>query len=484
VRAIPAQCCEFGRTEVHCYNSFFSIVVQFQSWFRLSEDRLAEIRAFQAYRFNAARVLPADVTTQPYDKITAAMQERYYAQSPYNLIPIEKGRVLPEDSSESNVYTRAAEKLNEWISSGILVKDAAPAIYAYSQDYTVPGTNTRRVRRGFIALGRVEDYAAGIVFPHERTLAAPKADRLELLRHTRAQTGLLFMLYDDASKQIDSMLEMISRTPAAVELTDEYGVIHQLWSITDAGSIRRITGAMAAQKLIIADGHHRYETALAFRDECRRRAGEANPNAPYEFAMMALFNTHSGGLMILPTHRVIRNIANFDFGNFRAQASRYFDWYGYPFSTQEERAGAFEDFLRDLEKQRVRHAIGAYGGGGAFYLFVLKRNTDFAQILPDVSEAQRELDVVLLHRLLIEKCLGITAAAVTGEQHISYEREMSSALAALDGGKAQLAFLLNPVRVKQVAEIALGGGVLPQKSTDFYPKLLSGLVIYRIEDNK
>jgi uncharacterized protein (DUF1015 family) len=452
--------------------------------FTLSEGGVAEIRAFRAYRFNAATVSSADVTTQPYDKITPAMQERYYAASPFNLIPIEKGRVLPGDSSETNVYTRAAAKLNEWISSGILVKDPVPTVYAYSQDYAAPGTNTRRVRRGFIALGRVEDYAAEIVFRHERTLTAPKADRLELLRHTHAQTGLLFMLYDEPSKQIDSMLEMISRTPATVELKDEYGVIHQLWTITDAGSIRRIAAAMAAQKLIIADGHHRYETALAFRDECRARASEANPDAPYEFAMMALFNTHSSGLTILPTHRVIRNVANFDFAKFRAQASRYFDWYGYPFYSQEERAGAYEDFLRDLERQRVRHAIGVYGGGGAFYLFVLKRNTDFAQVLPDVSEAQRELDVVLLHRLLIEKCLGITAEAVTGEQHISYERDMSAAIAAVDGGEAQVAFLLNAVRVRQVAEIALGGDVLPQKSTDFYPKLLSGLVIYRIEDSK
>jgi uncharacterized protein (DUF1015 family) len=459
-------------------------ILFFQLLMALSEGGVAEILPFRAYRYNSASVSPADVTTQPYDKITPAMQERYYAASPFNLIPIEKGRALPDDSQESNVYTRAAAKLNEWISAGILVRDPSPAVYAYSQEYAIPGTDMRRVRRGFIALGRVEDYAAGIVFPHERTLAAPKADRLELLRHTHAQTGLLFMLYDDPSKQIDSMLEMISRTPAAVELKDEYGVIHQLWTISDAGSIRRITGTMAAQKLIIADGHHRYETALAFRDECRARAGEATSDAPYEFAMMALFNTHSSGLTILPTHRLVRNVANFDFAKFRAQASRYFDWYGYPFATREERAGAYEEFLRDLEKQRVRHGIGVYGGGGAFYLFVLKRNTDLAQLLPNVSAAQRELDVVLLHRLLIEKCLGITAEAVTAERHISYERDMNAAFAGVDAGEAQLAFLLNSVRVRQVAEIALGGDVLPQKSTDFYPKLLSGLVIYRIEDSK
>jgi len=441
---------------------------------------LAQIHPFQAYRYNSARVFAADVTTQPYDKITPAMQKHYYEASPYNLIPIEKGRTLPGDSPENNVYTRAAAKLNEWIAAGILVKDTAPAIYAYSQDYAVPGTNTHRVRHGFIALGRLEDYSAGIVFPHERTHTAPKADRLELLRHTHAQTGLLFMLYDDASKQIDTMLEAIARTPAAVELEDEYGVIHHLWPITDEGSIRRITSAMAARKLIIADGHHRYETALAFRDECRARRSRENPDAPYEFAMMALFNTHSSGLTILPTHRVIRGLAGFDFAKFRSEASRYFDWYAYPFSSPGERNSSFEDFLRDLEKQRTRHGIGVYGGGGAFYLFVLKRNTDLTQILPDVLEAQRELDVVLLHRLLIEKCLGITAEAVAAGQHIGYEREMGAAFAAVDNGDAQLAFALNAVRVKQVADIALGGGVMPQKSTDFYPKLLSGLVIYRI----
>jgi uncharacterized protein (DUF1015 family) len=456
---------------------FFSIAV-------CAEGAVADIRPFGAYRFNAERVSAADATTQPYDKITPAMQERYYAASPYNLIPIEKGRVLPDDSAKSNVYTRAAAKLDEWIASGILAQDAAPAIYAYAQDYTVPGSNTRRVRRGFIALGRVEDYAAGVVFRHERTHSAPKADRLELLRQTRAQTGLLFMLYDDAAKHLDSMLEIIGRTPAAVELKDEYGVLHQLWLVTDAGSIRRITAAMAKQKLIIADGHHRYETALAYRDECRSRAGAANPDAPYEFAMMALFNTHASGLTVLPTHRVIRGVENFDFAKFRSQASRYFDWYAYPYASAEERPEAFAEFLRDLEKQRARHGIGVYGGGGAFYLFVLKKHSDLEQMLPDFSAPLRELDVVLLHRLLIEKCLGITAEAIATGQHVSYEREISAALAELDGAEAQMAFLLNPVRVQQVAQIALGGDVMPQKSTDFYPKLLSGLVIYRIEADR
>jgi uncharacterized protein (DUF1015 family) len=442
---------------------------------------MAEIRPFQAYRYNAQRVSPADVTTQPYDKITPSMQEHYYSASPYNLIAVEKGRVLPEDSAGSDVYTRAAAKIKDWIAEQILVQDAAPAIYAYAQDYTVPDTHSHRVRRGFIALGRVEDYEAGVVFRHEQTHSAPKADRLELLRHTHVQTGLLFMLLDDPAKKIDSMFDAIAHTPATVELKDEYGVAHHLWPITDRGSLRRITSAMATQKLIIADGHHRYETALAFRNECREQATKKDPNAPYEFAMMAFFNTHGSGLTILPTHRVIHGLTNFDFEQFRTKAAKYFDWYAYPFESPGERAEVHAEFLRDFHKQHDRHAVGIYVGGGAFYLFVLRRGLDLAQVLANVPEPQRELDVTLLHRLLLERSLGITPEAVTAGQFVTYERDAAQAIAAVDRNEAQMACLLSPVSVQQVAQIALAGGVMPQKSTDFYPKLLSGLVIYRID---
>jgi uncharacterized protein (DUF1015 family) len=444
---------------------------------------MAEIRAFRAYRYNTERVAAADVLTQPYDKITPAMQERYYAASPYNLISIEKGRASPDDPPENNVYTRAAAKLHELIAADILLRDPAPAIYAYAQEYSVPGTNTHRTRRGFIALSRLEDYEAGVIFRHEHTLSGPKADRLELLRQTHVQTGLLFMLYDDPQKQIDSTLDAIGHTPPSVELKDEYGVTHRLWAITEASPIERIRKAMAEKKLVIADGHHRYETALAYRNECRERDPAKNPDAPYEFAMMALFNTRSSGLTILPTHRLIRNVADFDFDKFRSQASKYFDWYGYPFYSDEERQESLKEFTHELERQRPRHAIGIYAGGSAFYLFALNRGLDLEQALPKVSPAQRGLDVVLLHKLLLEKVLKITPEAVTAEQNVSYIRGMNEAIAEVDRGEAQMACLLNPVRVQEVVDIALGGDVMPQKSTDFYPKLLSGLVIYRVDES-
>ena len=443
---------------------------------------MADIQPFRAYRYDTNRVALKDVLTQPYDKISPEMQERYYAASPCNLITIEKGRVLPGDADDNNVYTRAAKKVDEWIAEKVLAQDAAPSIYIYSQEFLVPGTQTRRVRIGFIALGRVEDYDAHVVFRHERTLSAPKADRIELLRRTRVQTGQLFLLYDDPSRLIDNLLEETARKSAPLELTDEYGVIHRLWPVADPAFVRRIQSAMKDKKLVIADGHHRYETALNYRNEGRAKAGKTDPLAAYEFAMMTFVNTHSKGLTILPTHRVVGNLASFEFEKFRKSMAPYFDWYSYPFQNPEERAAAFAEFRKDLEgESHGRRAIGVYPGGGSFFLFLLRRDADLESVLPDISEGQRGLDVVLLHRLILDKGLGITAEAVAAEKNVGYEREMEAAIARVDRGEAQVAFLLNPVRVQQVADIALAGDVLPQKSTDFYPKLLSGVAIYRPE---
>jgi uncharacterized protein (DUF1015 family) len=259
-------------------------------------------------------------------------------------------------------------------------------------------------------------------------------------------------------------------------------VTHRLWPVTDIATIRRIQNAMADKKLIIADGHHRYETALNFRNESRAAAGVNDPYAAAEFAMMTFVNTHSKGLTILPTHRLIRNVANFDFDKFRNNVAQAFDWYSYPFQNAEERTSAYAEFRKDFEgTNHGRRAIGIYPGGGAFYVFLLRRDADLEAMLPDVSEAQRGLDVVLLHRLMLEKGLAIGVEAVAAEKNVGYEREMDAALAAVDCGEAQMACLLNPVRVQQVADIALGGDVLPQKSTDFYPKLLSGIAIYQVE---
>jgi uncharacterized protein (DUF1015 family) len=445
--------------------------------------RMAEIFPFRAYRYNAARVEPAKVLTQPYDKITPSMAEKYAAASPYNLIPVEKGKSLPDDAPGNNVYTRAAKALEDWIRAGVIVRDGAPSVYAYFQEYTVPGTNDRRVRKGFIGLGRVEDYSSGIVFRHEQTLSGPKADRLELLRHTKTHTGQLFMLYSDAAARVDALLDVAGRAPAEVQVRDEYDVVHRLWPINDAKMIETIQREMADKKLVIADGHHRYETALAYRDECRARAGHADPNAPYEKVMMTLFDTAGKGLTILPTHRVVANVAGFSCERFRAALTNAFDWHSYPFAGPAERSKAYENFRRDLaELGQDQRPIGVYAAGGVYYILLLKKSANLEVLLPGVSAAQRQLDVVLLHRLILERGLGITADAVKNEKNITYERETDGAIAEVDQGRAQICFLLNAVSVETVAAMAMAGEVLPQKSTDFFPKLMSGITMYRLEE--
>jgi uncharacterized protein (DUF1015 family) len=441
---------------------------------------MADIFPFRAYRYNSERVSLANVLTQPYDKITPAMQQRYARTSPYNLIPVEKGQLSPADSPTDNVYTRAERTLEQWIREGILVRDSAPGIYVYSQEYTVPGGTERRTRTGFIALGRVEDYGHGVVFRHEHTLTGPKADRLELLRHTRTHTGQLFMLYTDPQRRVDTLL---AGAPSSnpVEARDEYGVVHRLRPVFAPGVIAEVQRAMADQKLVIADGHHRYETAIAYRDECRSKDPRRDPDASYEKVMMTFINTRSEGLLILPTHRVIAGVTNFAPAAFRRNMAAIFEQQTWPFEDSTTRAGALEAFRSELAARgQVGPAIGMYTGR-EFVLFWLKAGADLAVLLSDVPPALHQLDVVLLHRLLFDQGLGITAAAVAAGKHVTYERDIAVALAAVDEGKAQASFLLNPIGVEKTTEIALSGQVLPQKSTDFYPKLLSGITLYRME---
>jgi uncharacterized protein (DUF1015 family) len=447
---------------------------------------MAQVQPFRAFRYNPARAPLDRVLTQPYDKISPAMQEKYYAADAHNLIAVEKGRSYPDDSPRDNVYTRAAAALEYSICDRVVLQDPAPAFYAYTQEYTVPGCSERRTRRGFIGTGKLEDYSAGVIFRHEQTLSGPKADRLELLRHTRMHTGQLFMLYSDAERRVDQILsEAESAAAPATEMHDEYGVVHRLWVIAEPESVAAIQKAMADQKLVIADGHHRYETALNYRDERRAKSGKVDSNASYEFAMMTFVNTHSEGLTILPTHRVAANLHDFSWKSVRRYLEPWFAAEAFPFDDDGEKVKAREKFLKRLGETREQRSIGVYPSvesrKRAYYMLTLRSGAGLAQLLPSVSPLQRELDVVLLHDGILEPALGITPLAVTSEKNLTYEREADAALDAVDCGAAQIAFLLNACEVEQVMRIATAGEVLPQKSTDFYPKLLSGITMHRIE---
>jgi uncharacterized protein (DUF1015 family) len=447
---------------------------------------MAQVYPFRAYRYNPARVPIERALTQPYDKISPAMQDKYYAADPNNLITVEKGRVYPTDTAQNNVYTRAAAAVESWIRESVAVQDPAPSFYAYSQEYTVPATGERRTRHGFIGAGKLEEYSAGVVFRHEQTLTGPKADRLELLRHTKTHTGQLFMLYSDSQKQIEGILAEgeASGAPAA-EMWDEYDVVHRLWVIAEPRRVAEIQKAMETQKLVIADGHHRYETALNYRNERRASAGKIDPEAPYERVMMTFFNTRSAGLTILPTHRVVTNVHDFSWPEVRRHLEPWFAAEGFAFTSEQEKAGAQKRFLTKLRESREKRAIGVYPRSAhkerAFYVLTLRKGASIEKLLPNVSSLQRELDVVLLHEGILEPALGITPQAVTAEANLTYEREAAAAVEAVDSGRAQISFFLNACDVEEMVKIATAGEVMPQKSTDFFPKLMSGITMFRVE---
>ena len=431
---------------------------------------MAEIVPFKALRYDPDQVRLDDVVTQPYDKINPEMQSRYYELSPYNLVRIILGRAGDTDTETFNVYSRAAEYLHDWRASGVLRQDAEPSIYYYCQTFTIPGTRDVTERRGFIALGRIHDYADSVVFRHERTLAKPRADRLNLLRNARAHFGQIFMLYNDPDGQVERMLS--SDADPDVSVLDEYEVLHRVWRVSDQGIVSSVQQFMRDRRLLIADGHHRYETALTYRDE-QRAAGNNAPNAPHEYVMMTFIPMESRGLVILPTHRVVHSLDNFDREQFLENAGRFFDIDRIDLRSESRSATTL---LNEAGENGT--SFVAVTRQGPYLLRAKKRAV--SESLADLPARQRELDVVQLHRVLLEKVLHISEEAVRNQQNVKYERDAFEAISLVRQG-ANVAFLMNPARINQVSDVAFSGDVLPQKSTDFYPKLLSGLTIYALE---
>ena len=444
---------------------------------------MADIVPFRALRYDPQRVPLDRVVTQPYDKITPAMQESYYSASPYNLVRVILGKSQPGDSEGSNTYSRAAANFQNWRKDGVLAQDPEPSLYRYSQTFHAPASAVGRTgeqhveleRVGFIGAGRIHDYGDQVVFRHEQTLSKPKSDRLNLLRATRAHFGQIFMLYSDPGSSVDSVLASSSRSSAPDAcVTDEYGVVHRLWRISDPAPIRAAQHAMADKKLIIADGHHRYETALNYRNERRAASGSPDPSAPYERVMMTLLNMDAPGLVILPTHRVVFGLKSFDLSSLLNAARPYFD------TVSPDSSAPLESRLVRL-REEGRTSPSLLISTKQTSLILRARSGAADTLLAQYTSAQRQLDVVQLHKVLLEKVLGLSEESIRNQENLAYVREAAEAVERVHHGEAQIAFIMNPCRMEQVRDIAFAGGVLPQKSTDFFPKLLSGLTIYSLD---
>jgi len=436
---------------------------------------MATIAPFRGTRYDPDRAGNLSrVVTLPYDRITPELQDKYYAQNDYNICRVIKGQDEPGDSEASNVYTRAAAYWRQWLAHGVVAEDDLPAIYAYYQVFSV--NQQQYTRRGMCAMVELEDYDKGGIKPHERTLDAPKQDRLKLLLHTDTHFGQVFQLYPDETNEVAELLAPHSQgqPDVDVEIDEEPGVRHQLWRVTDEQAIAAVREAMEGRLLFIADGHHRYETALNYRNlRLAEYTGGPDGHNP-RYAMMTLVGMSDPGLVVLPTHRALHGLLNFNMGKLIAALYQHFN------VTIGLRRDEMLMRLEEARQDPERHGFGLYGGGKFTYLELT--DTDIMeQLAPDRTVEWRELDVAILHEVVLEKLLGIDKAAQAAKTNIDYDRSAQLAIDRVDSGSHQCVFFMNPTRMEQIRNVAGQGEVMPQKSTDFYPKLVTGAVACQVD---
>jgi uncharacterized protein (DUF1015 family) len=430
---------------------------------------MALVFPFRGFRFNQGVVGDLNkVVTQPYDKTTPSMQDDYYKRSPYNAVRLTLNLEKREDPDTG--YPDAGSIFRQWLDQRVLTQDAAPAIYAYYQEYILEGQT--RIQKGFIALLDLRNSESGII-PHERTLAAPKQDRLQLMRSLEGNDDLIFMLYSDDRLAVNCLMDRaISGRLPEIEVTDDYGAIHRLWAITDAETLEKIQSAMTRQKLYIADGHHRFETSVNFLHECERKKWKPMGVESFDKRMVTCFNI-AAGVSILPTHRLIRDLPDFDARVFLRAIECHFE---------VEPVSSAATLAERMSQEQQDHVFGFYSTGlKAFYFLRMRNDALEDPVLANYPEPYRQLDVSILHALLMEHYLGIDEAKLVAQANVDYAREREVCIQMVNEGKYQAVFFVNPTTAQQMQRIAELGERMPQKSTDFYPKLLTGLVFMKMD---
>lgn len=428
---------------------------------------MALIRPFAAWRYNPAVVGDlTDVVAPPYDVIDEEHRDVLYDRSPYNVVRLILGR-------ETDRYTAAAACLKDWMSHRALIQDPAPALYLYTQDFALEGRAHQR--GGFIGAVRLEPFSTGVIRPHEKTLAGPKADRLRLMDATATNLSPIFGIYAGTAPHLEAARLRVSSGEPLEEVADEFGVRHRLWSISDEGDIAGIAADLAPRPLYIADGHHRYETALAYRDKLAA-AETLAPSHPANSVMMFLCSMSDPGLVILPTHRVLAGLADFNATRVLNNLGKFFHLKAFPNTD----AGA-EQLLQAMHVGPGPGALGiALRGAGSLHLAVLADPACMDREAPDVAPAVRRLDVSLLDALVLRKLLGVDAHDAAHDGRLRYVKEEAEALDAVRNGGADIAFLLCATRIEEVEAVCDSGETMPEKSTYFHPKLGTGFVFHHL----
>lgn len=419
---------------------------------------MAEIKGMRALRFNINTA--GDLNTlvcPPYDIISDAQREEYIQTNPANIIRLE----LPKGGEDR--YEEAGKTLDEWISAGILRQDEKPGIYVYEMEFS-----GRRLK-GFVCLVRLVDFSEGIVLPHEETLSKAKQDRFSLMSATFCNFSQIYSLYMDEDGSAFSAVDQCSQGAPDMEVTDKDGVVHRMWCVSDESIIMDISGKFKEKKLYIADGHHRYETALNFhRHLCE--CGVEDENGDSGYIMMMLVNMENDGLLVMPTHRIVRGLNNINIGEVVSKCAEFFD------ITEENATPAQAEERLAALYNAEKKAFTLYVGG-KYYTMVLRDTAAVEKLLPEMSKAYCGLDVSILHSLVLERIFGIDKENMANQTNLTYTKIAEEAVSAVDSGAANCAFLLNPTRVSEIRDVAAAGEKMPQKSTYFYPKLITGLAM-------
>ena len=446
---------------------------------------MADVRPVSGLRYTAQADLAA-LVTPPYDVISPEAQDRYYERHPENIIRLELGREGATDTDLDDRYTRASMTFAEWRLRGVLRQDP-PTLYVYEQRFSVAGADYTRA--SLLARVRLEPWEAGVVLPHERTLSKPKDDRLKLVRACAANLSPIMALYDDPRGQLDKRLARVRRRKPAVAFSDESGEEHRLWPAGDALLNAQVASFFDSSRLYIADGHHRYETALAYRDEVRSLRRELMADDAANFVLMALSAVEDPGLVVLPTHRLLRDLAPDRLAALDATLEAWFE--REPLGDTFDAAQWIARLAQAGHAERARTAVVLVRPDGATLWRLtmagqaaMREGAAASLVTADTEEtagersaAWRALDVVVVHALVLGQALGVNAQAVADGRHVTYTRDAAAAVTAVRTGDASLAVLLNPTPPTAIRDVALAGDRMPQKSTYFYPKLITGLVI-------
>ena len=445
---------------------------------------MAEVKAFRGLRYNKDKSggTFADLVCPPYDVISSEAQQGYLAKSPYNVIRLELGQTLDSDDTSNNRYTRAAALLIEWQQQGVLLQEVQPGYYLYEQEFEIQGQSYKR--RALLSAVRLHEWDEGVILPHEHTLAKPKADRLALLEATQTNLSPIFCVYKDTDGKVETITSPQNDTKLLYEFSDN-GETQRLWLIDEPEKVSAIEQEFADKKLYIADGHHRYETALAYRQE-RRKQGDAE-GGPADYILMALTALEDEGLVVLPYHRQVFGLSEDMLQALEGNLSQYFGVEEVSVQDEAHKGTFMSDVIQNLnnsdktERER-NHVYGMYGAESEHLTILkLKNEESVTELMPPHSEAWQKLDVSIFQTVVLEGCLGMTEDSIADEENLSYTREVEAAVAKVERGEVQRLFLLPSTRVEDMLAVADAHDQMPPKSTYFYPKFLTGIVMRRLD---